>query len=572
LMPTPSGRTIIVGTRTSALARWQTDHVVALLHAAWPELAFSTKPFVTKGDKSLRKALPAIGGKGLFTAELERALRDGEIDLAVHSLKDLPVANAPGLTVGAIPARAPVRDGLVSAHGEALAELMPGAVVGTSSLRRQAQLLAVRPDLVVKSIRGNVGTRARKVTDGPFDATVLALAGLSRLGMEELVAQTLALDVMLPAPGQGALAVQCRADDTDLLTWLAAIDDEKTRKATTAERLFLQGLGGGCAAPIAAYARVGEGGMLSMSGLIAAPDGARVIRISGADVDPQRLAADLAAAALSQGADTILAALETAAGPATIADPLEKQRIVVTRTVEQAPELAEQLRSLGAEPILFPTIRIAPVADMTALDNAIGNLSAYDWVIFTSVNGVAIFRDRMESLGLGPTIFADVRVAAIGPATGDALAEVGIEPSFIPDEFVAEEIARGLGDVADLRFLLPRAEAARATLAELLEQQGGTVTEIATYRTLSALPDDNLLPALAVADVFTFTSSSTVRNFVDLVGGAREAQRLTANALIACIGPITAGTASEYGLAADIVADTYTMDGLVAALVTHFTA
>jgi hydroxymethylbilane synthase len=216
-------RTVIIGTRTSKLARWQAEHVSQGLKRAWSGLTCQIQPFVTKGDKTLDEPLPEIGGKGLFTAELEQALREGTIDVAVHSLKDRPVENAPGLTIGAILAREDVADGLVTGSGCLLAELPPGAVVGTSSLRRQAQLLAVRPDLEVKSIRGNVDTRIRKVRDGEYDAVVLAAAGLRRIGLEGAVAEWLSLSMMLPAPGQGALAVQCRNDDQITLELLSSI-------------------------------------------------------------------------------------------------------------------------------------------------------------------------------------------------------------------------------------------------------------------------------------------------------------------------------------------------------------
>ncbi|RME63951.1 MAG: hydroxymethylbilane synthase, partial [Caldilineae bacterium] len=202
-------KTVRIGTRGSALARWQTDHVAALLREAWPALQVDIQVIRTRGDRVLDTPLPLVGGKGLFTAELEHALRSGAIDFAVHSLKDLPTEDAPGLTVGAIPARAPVQDVLISREGMDLDHLPPGATIGTSSRRRAAQLLHHRPDLHILDIRGNVDTRIRKTLDpnGPYDATILAQAGLERLELlEGLPAHVLPFQVMLPAPGQGALA------------------------------------------------------------------------------------------------------------------------------------------------------------------------------------------------------------------------------------------------------------------------------------------------------------------------------------------------------------------------------
>jgi hydroxymethylbilane synthase len=300
-------QTLRLGTRTSRLARWQTDHVAALLQAAWPALQCQIVPFSTRGDRILDKPLPEIGGKGLFTAELETALRAGEIDLAVHSLKDLPVEDAPGLTIGAIPVRAPVQDAIVAGDGLRMAELPFGAVVGTSSIRRRAQLLAVRPDLQVRSIRGNVETRIRKVVEeGLYAATVLALAGLERLALADRSSEILSLEVMLPAPGQGALGVQCREDDSATLALLAAIDHAATRAAVTAERTFLQALGGGCSAPIGAFARTGDDDTIDLLGIVGAVDGSRLIRVQGQACAPDSLGRSLAEDARRQGALELL--------------------------------------------------------------------------------------------------------------------------------------------------------------------------------------------------------------------------------------------------------------------------
>lgn len=298
--------TITIGTRGSRLALWQTEHIASLLAAAWPGLKCLTLHFTTKGDRTIDRPLPEIGGKGLFTAELEAALLDGSIDIAVHSLKDLPVEDSPGLTLGAIVGRADVRDALVTRNGRDLATLTEGAEVGTSSLRRRAQLLAVRPDLDIRSIRGNVDTRIKKVLNFEYDATVLAVAGLSRLGLESHVAEILPLAVMLPAPGQGALAVQCRADDDRTRQLLAALDNTSVRACVTAERAFLSALGGGCATPVAAYAQPGSDHALHLDGLVAATDGRRVIRLAAQGDEPHVLGRELAARAIEQGAREIL--------------------------------------------------------------------------------------------------------------------------------------------------------------------------------------------------------------------------------------------------------------------------
>jgi hydroxymethylbilane synthase len=311
---------IRLGTRGSELARWQTEHVKSRLERAWAGQRFETKIFTTRGDVALDTPLPLIGGKGVFTAELEAALRDGTIDFAVHSLKDLPTDSPPGLMIGAVPERARVQDVLISRGGQSLDALPPGAVMGTSSRRRAAQLLHHRPDLKLRDIRGNVPTRIQKTLDpnGPYDALVLARAGLERLIMLEVVTQELPLEMMLPAPGQGALAVQCR-DDLDSLALLQPLNHPATWAAVTAERAFLAALGGGCSVPVAAYARCG-GNQIRLRGRVIAVDGSRWVEVSGTAAytgQPARdaraarqLGAELAQQAQAQGADQILAAVK----------------------------------------------------------------------------------------------------------------------------------------------------------------------------------------------------------------------------------------------------------------------
>ena len=269
---------LVFATRPSKLARWQTKYVINALKSLHPDLECEERVITTQGDKILDRPLPEIGGKGLFTQELEAELLSGAVHCAVHSLKDLPVDNITGLTVGCIPARAEVRDALISAHGYTVSTLPNGASVGTSSLRRAAQILSLRPDLRIESLRGNVDTRLRKALDGQYDVIILAGAGLTRLGLENHVTEWLSLDVMLPAPGQGALAVQCRADDKETLAILSKFEDEATRKAVTAERAFLQGLGGGCSVPVAAYAVIGhQSSVIRLIGLVTSEDGKRVV-------------------------------------------------------------------------------------------------------------------------------------------------------------------------------------------------------------------------------------------------------------------------------------------------------
>ena len=299
------------GTRGSDLALWQTTHVMSLLQAAIPTLHVAYEIIKTRGDHILDTPLPLMGGKGVFTAELEAALYDKRIDCAVHSLKDLPTENPAGLVIGAIAARANPADVLVSREGYTLATLPDGAHIGTSSTRRAAQLLHQRPDLHLVDIRGNVDTRIRKALapESEYDAIVLAYAGLERLGRIDVVSETLAFDDMLPAPGQGAIAVQTR-DEPAILEALALIDHLETALAVNAERAFLAGLGGGCSVPVAANAHWHDQ-QLILRGRVSAADGSQqidvVLTTSAHDLSSAYQAGvSLAQEALAQGAKALM--------------------------------------------------------------------------------------------------------------------------------------------------------------------------------------------------------------------------------------------------------------------------
>lgn len=299
----------VFASRPSDLAVWQTEWVIDALQAAWPGLEFGLKIIETRGDRVQDQPLPEIGGKGLFTYELEQALLAENVDGAVHSLKDLPVENPRGLIVGGIPSRADVRDVLISAEGYTLDNLPEGARVGTSSLRRTAQLKAYRQDLRILPLRGNVDTRVEKAYSDEFDydAIVLAAAGILRSGLEDYISQYLPLETMLPAPAQGALGIQCRADDEHTLSILKALEAEDVRAATEAERAFLLSLGGGCALPVAAYAsRANSRGPIHCRGVVAAVDGSRVIQVEGTGEDPLSLGRNMARKAVAQGAKELL--------------------------------------------------------------------------------------------------------------------------------------------------------------------------------------------------------------------------------------------------------------------------
>lgn len=297
-----------LGTRASALARAQAELVRAALHAAHPDLPCELVPFTTEGDRDLETPLPEIGGKGVFTAELERAILSGALAGAVHSLKDLPTDEVPGLVVAAVLERADPADVLVSRSKRSLADLPASPAIGTSSLRRAAQIRALRPDARILPLRGNVQTRVKNAMDpaGPYDAVVLAAAGLARLGVTGVQAERLAPETFLPAPGQGAVAIQC-ARAEPLLVQLRVLNHAATWAAVAAERAFLASLGAGCSAPVGAYGRIVEG-KLMLDGMVAALDGTRVVRVhrSGPVAEPEALGRALAEEARGAGAADLL--------------------------------------------------------------------------------------------------------------------------------------------------------------------------------------------------------------------------------------------------------------------------
>jgi hydroxymethylbilane synthase len=271
---------LVIGSRGSKLALWQANHIADSLRAGRPGLEVRLEIIKTKGDKILDVSLSKVGGKGLFTKELEEALLRREVDLAVHSLKDLPTELPEGLAAGVITRREYGADALLTRDKVSLADLPLGAVIGTSSLRRKVQIAAMRPDLKFKDLRGNVDTRIRKLEEGEYDAIVLAQAGLVRLGLDGKITELLNPTRVIPAAGQGALALEYRADDTRTIELISFLDDRKTRQEVTAERQFLGRLGGGCQVPIGAKAEVRDDGSLWLLGMVSDLEGRNIMRSS----------------------------------------------------------------------------------------------------------------------------------------------------------------------------------------------------------------------------------------------------------------------------------------------------
>jgi hydroxymethylbilane synthase len=322
LAPTPPA-TLVIASRESRLAMWQAEHVRCALHKLYPSCDVKILGMTTRGDQILDRTLSKVGGKGLFVKELENALADGRADLAIHSLKDVPMELPEGFALSTIMEREDPRDAFVSSQYDSLAALPPGSVVGTSSLRREAMLRIRYPELVVKPLRGNLDTRLAKLDRGDYAAIILAAAGLKRLGLGDRIRSLLDPADSLPAAGQGALGIEIRADRADLAAWLAPLHHEHTAAAVEAERMVSRALGGSCEVPLAAYATWHDGA-LHLRGVVATPDGQRVLSAQASAPAPTTGAAlelgrEVASQLEAQGALEIVRALTTASGPAASA-------------------------------------------------------------------------------------------------------------------------------------------------------------------------------------------------------------------------------------------------------------
>ncbi|MBS0509613.1 MAG: hydroxymethylbilane synthase [Proteobacteria bacterium] len=301
---------IVIATRESRLALWQAEHVKARLESLYPGCRVELLGMTTRGDQILDRPLAKVGGKGLFVKELETALLDGRADIAVHSMKDVPMQMGEEFALACISAREVPLDAFVSNRYASLAEMPPGAIVGTSSLRRESQLHAQFPFLGVTSLRGNLDTRLRKLDEGQYDAIILAAAGLTRLGLKDRIRSVLPSEVSLPAAGQGALGIECLAARTDIIGWLQPLNDDATAACVRAERAVARALAGSCEVPLGAYAELRDG-RVWLRGFVARPDGSRIVRAEGegAAAEAEALGSALAEALRAQGADEILAEL-----------------------------------------------------------------------------------------------------------------------------------------------------------------------------------------------------------------------------------------------------------------------
>ncbi len=550
--------TLKLGTRGSELARTQSGHVADALRAAGHDVELVT--IRSEGDVTTGSLLDA-GGLGLFAAALRVALLAGQVDLVVHSLKDLPTAPVPGLTVAAIPPRAPLADALCARDGLTLAELPPGAKVGTGSPRRAAQVRALRPDLGVVEIRGNVGTRLARTLgpDADLDAVVLAAAGLERLGRDDAITELLAL---LPAPGQGALAVECRSEDAAVLAALAPLDDPDTRAAVEAERAVLARLGAGCAAPVGASASLDDG-VLRLRAAVFSADGTAAVRAessSTGDEPAEALGVRVAERLLAEGAAEVTPL--GADRPSELADfhtdtalwsPATRPELVGRRILLPRADgaLADALRAAGAD------VDAVPVTRTEELPFALPGTC--DWVILTSPTAVAVLAEADVELDL----LGDA-IAAVGPATAAAITELGYEVDLVPSgRYDAEALLAALlaAEPDGASAVIPGSALARPVLADGLAEAGWDVDTIATYTT-APLAEPPATRPWADYDAVVLTAGSIAESTASLLGVA------PAGVAVIAFGEPSARAAAASGWTVTATAPTQDAAGVLTALTT----
>ncbi len=590
-----------VGTRGSALALAQADRILHRLRLVHPGVAFEPRVVKTEGDIDKTSPLTVIGGRGVFTVGVQDALADGRVDVGVHSAKDLPPREPAGLVLAAFPEREDPRDVLVSRHAVGLTELPSRPRIGTSSRRRAMQVRLVRPDAEIVELRGNVDTRLRKARQGDLDAIVLAAAGVVRLGLTGQVTEWLPLDPFLPAPGQGALALEVRVDDETTRRLVAAIDDPSVSIALKAERAFLDALGAGCTTPLGVHVTA-DGGHWILRAMLGDESGCRVERversIDPSEPEPNAIAA---AAELQQGLYRTVRAVSPSPSSITSATDLERGsvpdrrgtgvrngtalapdadggslaglRVVVTRPREQARPLVDALRLRGAEPIEAPVIRIAPPRDRDSLRRAMqeARRGAYDWVVFTSGNAVRYAVEALAGSGWAGFDAGSARIAAVGRGTARELAGYGLAVDVVADPSTAEGLVAVLIErgIAGKRILYPRGDLSRDAIPVGLKRAGAVVDGVEAYRTEpEAMEHVGAVAAIAAGDVdvVTFASPSSVHALMAALDGSADA---LAKAAIVCIGPVTAEAARGLGLPVDAVAGTASVDAVVAAVAEH---
>jgi len=548
--------TIIIGTRGSELALIQTEIIKKQLNLISPEIQIVVKVIKTKGDKNKSPIPLDTTGKDWFTKEIDRALLQGEIDMAVHSLKDLSEDLSEGLIIAAVPKREDAREALISQGNITFEQLKKGAIIGTDSTRRKAQILSRRNDVIVKSIRGNVDGRVKKLENGEYDAIVLAVAGLKRLGLENKITEYFSDTDFIPSPGQGALAVVIRENNKTLLKLLQKLNHRPTVNATEAERTFSKICGGGCSLPIGAYALSQKNGLI-LYGMIGSLDGKHVLKdfIKGDSSDAKTLGKKLAEKLLKKSSPWFV--------PNNILS--DKKYVIITRPEKENKTFVKGLEKMGLHASLYPMIGISKLKISQSTKQYLLDLASFDWILFTSINGIRFFIKALKEAKVDLSVLKKIKIAAIGTKTAEIVKKNHLSVHFIAAEFTTENLASELKNVKGKKILLPRADIATPVLIQNLEKRGAQVVNIPVYQTkfISSLDKtfENLLERKKILCI-TFTSPSTVTGFMKNIE-AMEVSKDIFSIPVLAIGPVTTKSIRKFGFQKIYTADTFTEEGML---------
>ncbi|MBA2468381.1 MAG: hydroxymethylbilane synthase [Chloroflexia bacterium] len=556
---------LTIGTRGSALALWQANAVRHALAARFPELTVDLQVIRPEGDIDKTSSLLKIGGRGVFASALQQALIDGEIDLAVHSTKDVPTIEPAGLTIAAVPEREDARDAVVSRHGVGLAALPGSPVIGTSSRRREVQVQAIRPDATVIDLRGNIDTRLRKAESIEYDAVILAAAGLARMGWRDRIVEYLSFDRFVPSPGQGALAIETRADPDPAWAIARALESPDVSLAVLLEREFLRAMGGGCTTPIGAHVVI-AGKAVTLWAMMAADDGSSM-RQQTFTLDRRTAMRDVPRLASRMMKD--LGTKRDVAGrvvsvPSGVA-PLQDKHVLATGTRRLVRALDGAFRAQGAHVIPAPTLEIAPSSTPEALSAALDEAAEgrFDWLVLTS-------RQSVPPL----TAFdpARIKIAVVGHSTAKAVRGAGFQVDMIPNVQTGEGLVAALRDkgTAGTRVLCLLGGTASDTVPAGLEAAGFAVSRVESYRAnpTEHIPDDvRAAVRSGRIDIVVFASPLSVKVLSAQLGADLAA---LSGACLVAIGPTTHQAMTKANLPVHVVADEPTPDGIVAACRTYF--
>jgi len=538
---------IIIGTRGSQLSINQTNIVKNLLQPLVPDTLIEIITIKTSGDKNMSPIPLDTIGKGWFTKEIDQQLLDGKIDLAVHSLKDLLDTLTPGLIISAIPQKEDAREALVSYNDLPLKKLKKGAVIGTDSLRRKIQLLKIRPDLIVKSVRGNVNKRLEKFDAKEYDGLILAVAGLKRLGFEQRIAEYFDPSNFIPSPGQGALAIVTKTSNKKLNQILLQLNNQANLAAVTAEREFSKLVEGGCSMPVGAYAEI-EKNKLTLHGMLGSEDGENLIKatMQGKIDKPKELAQKLAKKLLYQASTWY---------------PSKQKYIVLTRSKEENEILAAKLGELGLKTLNSPSISISQNLSPQKFKKYLSNITDYDWIIFTSQNGVKFFMSELKTVGIN---LPKIKIAAVGEKTAESAKKYGLKISFIPKTFTSKGLAKDIPKLKGKKILLPRSNIGNPEFKEQLETKGAIVTDMPIYKTTN--PKNKLMEFKNLHKnkqilYLTFTSPSTIEGFLKNIN--KSLLQTVLHLPVISIGPVTTKAAQKHGFKTIYTADTHTVSGML---------